>query len=384
MEPTIYLDNAATTFPKPDIVYETMDKFYRNNGVNVGRGQYSLASKASLLVQETRELIYEFFNCNTEKRVVFTSSATESINMILQGISWQGGENIYITHFEHNAVLRTLNVIKDKFNLNIHYIDTDRKALSYNHERIKIQFQERKPDFVIVNHASNVCGLIAPVEEITELAKEYNAKVLLDCSQTAGLLDIDVKKINCDYLVFAGHKTLMGPFGVAGFILDKSSNLKPIIYGGTGIDSGNLHLPDTIPEKFEIGSMNIYAIAGLNAAIKWIMGIGINNIREKEHILTDKLIKCLNQFDSTIYLSDNIDNQIGVLSCNFNDVPADIMGDLLSKNNVSVRTGLHCAPDAHRLLGTFPGGTVRFSLSYFNELKDIKDLERILESILYY
>lgn len=383
MEGIIYLDNAATTFPKPDIVYETMDKFYRSNGVNVGRGQYDLASKAAILVQETRELIYELFNCNTEKRVVFTSSSTEAINIILQGISWQGGENVYITHFEHNAVLRTLNAIKDEHNLNIHYIDTDRKKLNYDLEKIEIQFQENNPDVVIINHASNVCGLISPVKEISKIAKNYNAKVLLDCSQTAGLLDIDLKKVLTDYVVFAGHKTLFGPFGIAGFITDTTTDLKPLLFGGTGIHSGNLNLPNTVPEKFEVGSMNIYAIAGLNAAIKWIMKIGIDSIRDKERILTERLIKCIKQFDTTIHISDNLDSHIGVVSCNFNEIPADNIGNLLSSQNVAVRTGLHCAPDAHRLLGTFPGGSVRFSVSFLNEIEEIESLEEILETILY-
>lgn len=384
MSKMIYFDNAATTFPKPDSVYEEMDKFYRNNGVNIGRGQYSLASEAAKLANETRELISGMFNCSADKEVVFTSSATESINIILQGMNWQGGENVYISHFEHNGVLRCLNMLQKKYKFRLHYLDTDRITLKYDLDRIQIQFQESKPDVVIINHASNVCGLIAPIEEISKMAKSYNAEVVIDCAQTAGLLDIDLRKILADYVIFAGHKTLYGPFGIAGFIIDKASNLKPLIYGGTGIDSASLDLPNTIPEKFEVGSQNIYAISGLNASIKWIMEKGIKNIRNKEYSLTNQLIGTLKQFDTKIYLSESQDNHIGVISCAFSGIPADRMGEILNQNGVAVRTGLHCAPDAHKLLGTFPGGTVRFSLSYFNDSKEIDELESILDEIMFY
>jgi len=380
----IYFDNAATTFPKPDIVYENMDIFYRTNGVNVGRGQYDLASKASNLVQNTRDLICQLFNCSFDQRVVFTSTATEAINIVLQGMNWQGNENVYITHFEHNGVLRCLNMLKKRYDLNIHYIDLDPRSLEYDLDKIQIQFQENKPNVVIANHASNVCGLITPVEEISRMAKDYNAEVVIDCCQTAGLLDIDLKLIEADYLIFSGHKTLYGPFGIAGFIIKENSKLKPLIYGGTGIDSGNLELPSTIPDKFEVGSQNIYAISGLNTSIKWILDNGVENIQEKERNLTKSLIAVLQKFDTKIYLSKNIDNHIGVISCNFKGIPADRIGDLLNQHNIAVRTGLHCAPDAHRLLGTYPAGTVRFSLGYFNNISDIIALEEVLESLLLY
>lgn len=384
MNKTIYFDNAATTFPKPSIVYETMNRFYKSNGVNVGRGQYGLASEAAKLVSETRGLISELFNCANNKKVVFTSSATEAINIILQGMNWQGGENVYISHFEHNGVLRCLNQLESKYDLKLHRLNIDPKNLSYDLDKIQVQFQNDKPDVLIMNHASNVCGLIAPIEAISKLAKSYNAEVVIDCAQTAGLVEIDLKKILADYIVFAGHKTLYGPLGIAGFIIDESSRLKPLMYGGTGIDSASLGLPTTIPEKFEVGSSNIYAIAGLNVAIKWIMKKGIKTLQSRERNLTHQLIKVLEQFDTKLYLSSSLDNHIGVVSCTFKDIPADRMGDLLNQHQVAVRTGLHCAPDAHRLMGTFPGGTVRFSVSYFNSLEEIDQLQDILDNILLY
>ncbi|AKL95588.1 cysteine desulfurase Csd [Clostridium aceticum] len=381
MSKKIYFDNAATTFPKPSSVYEIMDKFYRTNGVNVGRGQYDLASQASILVQETRELLCKLFNCPPNKRVVFTSTATEAINVILQGINWQGGENVYITHFEHNGVLRCLHELQKRFGLNLNYLNTDSKSLSYDVEGIRTQFQEKKPDVVIMNHASNVCGLITPIAEIAKMAKSYQAEVVVDCAQTAGLIEIDMMKLSVDYMIFAGHKTLYGPLGIAGFIIDERSYLKPLLYGGTGVDSASLSLPGTIPHRFEVGSPNIHAISGLNAALKWINKEGIKEIYKKERVLTNKLVEVLRSFDTNLYLNNDLDNHIGVISCTFRDIPADRIGEILNQNEIAVRTGLHCAPDAHKFLNTSPGGTVRFSLGYFNTEEDISRIEEVLGAI---
>ncbi|QEK11542.1 aminotransferase class V-fold PLP-dependent enzyme [Crassaminicella thermophila] len=382
MDNIIYFDNAATTYPKPEEVYTFMDKYYREFGVNVGRGQYTTASKANKIVEETRELIRELFKCSIDKKVIFTPSATEAINIILQGINWQGEENVYITHFEHNAVLRLLYQLKEKYNIKINFLHTEKKPLFYDIEKIKHQFQDIKPDVVIMTHASNVCGLITPIKEITELAKVYNAQVAIDCAQTAGLLDIDMKKIDADYLIFAGHKTLYGPFGIAGFLMDERSTLKPLLYGGTGIDSANPNLPNTIPEKFEVGSLNVYAIAGLNAALKWINKIGRENIYKKEKEMTTSLITCLESFDNIrVITASDAEKQIGVVSCVFEGYGSDIIGQVFDQYNIAVRTGLHCAPEAHRFLGTFPGGTVRLSLGYFNSKEDITKLHNILEYI---
>ncbi|MBF8984100.1 aminotransferase class V-fold PLP-dependent enzyme [Lutibacter sp. B2] len=384
MNRSIYFDNAATTYPKPKQVYDYMDKFYREYGVNVGRGQYKKASEGSKLVEETRALIRNLFNCPISKKVVFTPSATDAINIILRGMNWQGGENVYITYFEHNAVLRTLYYLKEKYHFNIHFLDTDKNTFDYDLEKIKYQFHDEKPDMVIMTHASNVCGVITPIVEISDLAKKYDSQVVIDCAQTAGLLQIDMKKLKADYVVFAGHKTLYGPFGIAGFIMDKKSKLKPLLYGGTGTDSANPDLPDTVPERFEVGSLNIQAIAGLNAALKWMKQVERGNIHEKEKEMTRKLIECLESFDNIkVIKASNNENQIGVVSCVFDGYGSDSIGQVFDQYNIAVRTGLHCAPEAHRFLGTFPGGTVRFSLAYFNELEDIKKLDDVLEYICF-
>jgi cysteine desulfurase family protein len=379
MENMIYFDNAATTYPKPEEVYTFMDKYYRELGVNVGRGQYKAASKANKMVEETRKLIQGLFNCPTNKKVVFTPSATEAINIILQGINWKGRENIYITPFEHNAVLKVLHNLEEKYNINIHFLHVEKKFLSYNIEKIKHQFQDTKPDVVIMTHASNVCGLITPIKEITELAKTYDAQVAIDCAQTAGLLDIDIQKVDVDYLVFAGHKTLYGPLGIAGFIVDENTKLKPLLFGGTGNHSANPKLL----RKFEVGSINVYAIAGLNAALKWINKIGRENIYEKERNLKTELMKCLESFDNIRVIKPaDEQEQIGIASCVFGGDGSDSIGQVLDQYNIAVRAGIHCAPEAHIFLGTFPKGTVRFSLGYFNRYEDIEILKNVLKNIL--
>lgn len=377
---TAYFDNAATTFPKPESVYVFMDDFYRHYGVNVGRGQHRLADKASFLVVETRELLLKLFHCPS-KQVIFTPSATEALNVILRGLPWNDGMNVYVSPFEHNAVTRNLNYIKRNTQINIIELAVDRKSLCYDLERIKYQFQENMPHAVVVSHASNVCGIVAPIQDMFILAKKYNATTIVDMAQTAGLIDTNLSVIPADFAVFAGHKTLYGPLGIAGFISSCVNDLQPMIYGGTGVDSANPDLPDALPERFEAGSPNIAAIAGLNAALKWINEIGLDWITKKEQENMSKLLTLLGSYANIKVVSLSEGKQIGVVSCVFEGYSSDSIGKVLSNHDIAVRTGLHCAPTAHRFLGTFPAGTVRFSVSYFNQDDDFEMLRVALDDI---
>lgn len=380
MESIAYFDNAATTFPKPEEVYQFTDYFYRNCGVNVGRGQHKLASQASKLVQDTRMSLLSLFHCPT-KKVIFTHTATEAINLVLQGLPISDNFNIYISPFEHNAVTRVLNHLQRIYQIKIIQLAVDRKTLTYDLEKIKYQFGEHKPNWLIVSHASNVCGVIAPIQDITTLAKAYNATTIVDMSQTAGLLDTDLSGTNVDFAIFAGHKTLYSPFGVAGVISSFDIKPAPLIYGGTGVESANQDLPETLPERYEVGSPNIAAIAGLHASLQWIEITGISEIYKKEQENRHKLIAVLNEF-SNIKVIKTIDSQsIGVVSCVFEGYGSDSIGQILSEQGVAVRTGLHCAPYAHKYLDTFPSGTVRFSVSYFNTEEDFDILRNALEYI---
>lgn len=376
-----YFDNAATTFPKPESVYTFTDKFYREYGVNLGRGQHKQASVANKLREETRELLLDLFRCPT-KKAVFTHTATEALNIILQGLDISDNQNIYITPFEHNAVTRVIHHLKSRYKLKIHILAVNRKTLAYDVEKIKYQFTENKPHYVIMSHVSNVCGVISPIKEICELSKGYNGINVIDMAQTAGLIDTDLSSCIYDFAVFAGHKTLYAPFGIAGFICNGDISLKPLIYGGTGNDSGNQELPVTVPEKYEVGSQNIAAIAGLNASLKWINETRIENIYAKERENYAELLSVLSKFDNIKIISpQDIDNCISVISCLFNGFSSDNIGQILSEHDVTVRVGLHCAPCAHEFLGTYPAGTVRFSVGYFNKKDDFENLRNVLKYI---
>lgn len=380
LESIAYFDNAATTFPKPEEVYQYTDQFYRTCGVNVGRGQHKLAAKASKLVQDTRVSLLSLFHC-PNKKIVFTPTATEAINLILQGLTISDEYNIYISPFEHNAVTRVLNQLQNIYKINIIQLAVDRKSLKYDLEKIKNQFSERKPNRMIVSHASNVCGVVAPIQELSSMAKMYGAVTIVDMCQTAGLIDIDLSSTDIDFAIFAGHKTLYSPLGVAGVVSNFDIKPKPLIYGGTGVDSANQSLPETIPERYEVASPNIAAIAGLYAALGWIQKIGIQKIYNKEQQNKEKLIEILNRFSNIKIINTMKTESIGVVSCIFEGYSSDNIGQILSEQNIAVRTGLHCAPYAHQFLGTFPSGTVRFSVSYFNTDEDFEALREALEYI---
>ena len=377
-----YFDNAATSFPKPESVYREMDSFYREYGVNIGRGQFREASIANKLADDTRKLMLDLFHVNGLYQCVFTSSATLAMNTILQGFPWESGMNVFITPFEHNAILRTLHVLSKKYDLHVIQLTPDKEKWEYDMAKIKSQFQSRRPALFVATHASNAFGFINPIKDLFGLAKEFGAITVCDMAQTAGLIDTDIARNNIDFAVFAGHKTLCGPFGVAGFVTNKGDLLNPLIYGGTGVDSANLDMPSEIPVRFEAGSHNIHAIAGLHAALIWIKETGIDRIRQQEYDTTKELLRILKSHYniSTVRCPDEEKN-IGVISCVFDGYSSDSIGQVLSNHGIAVRTGLHCAPESHRFLGTAPSGTVRFSISYFTNNHDLEALDDVLEYI---
>lgn len=374
-----YFDNAATTYPKPEGVYQFIDSFYREYGVNVGRGQHKLASKAAALVADTRKMLLELNHC-PNRTVVFTPTATEALNIIINSVVQRDKLNVYLSPFEHNAVLRTINHLQQTYDITVHILAYDKDSGSYVLEKIRNQFGADKPDVVIVSHASNVCGVVAPITEICALSKRYSAINIIDMCQTMGLIDTDLNNDNIDYAVFAAHKTLYGSMGLGGFICKPNARLEPLIYGGTGVDSANPNMPDTIPERYEAGSPNVPAIAGLNAALKWIHEIGIENIYLKEQDNRKRLRDVIAKYDNIKTVFDS-DEAIGIVSCVFDGYSSDNIGQVLNDNNIAVRTGLHCAPMAHRFLGTFPAGTVRFSVGYLNTDEDFDQLKDVLKFI---
>lgn len=375
-----YFDNAATTYPKPEEVYSFMDSFYRNNGGSAGRGGYYQASTAKGIVDNTRELLQKLLHCPA-KQVVFTPTATIALNMIIQGVIAGGAKRIYISPFEHNAVTRVLYHFECLGQITVNELAVS-NTLEYDLERIRYQFDSANPDFVIVSHASNVIGLVAPVEEIFASAKEHGAVTLVDMAQTAGLVDLNVGLEAIDYAVFAGHKTLFGPTGIAGFIMKPTAELLPILFGGTGYDSANLKMPSSLPERFEMGTLNSAGIAGLNAALKWIEKQTVKRIYQAEEERRQRLLQLLHNYDF-LSVVGNVDGRqyVGIVSCLIDGISTDSAGSLFAERGISVRTGLQCAPRAHVFLGTYPAGTIRFSVNVFTNNDDYKELRDALEYI---
>ena len=375
-----YFDNAATTYPKPDSVYSFMDEFYRNSGGSAGRGNYSLASSAKGLIDETRKLLQELLHCPA-KQVVFTPTATIALNIIIQGIIATGIKNVYISPFEHNAVTRTLHHFEELGQIKVTQLSVS-PSLQYDLERIKYQFDAVRPDFLIMSHASNVIGLIAPAEEICTLAKNSGAITLVDMAQTAGLVDLNVGLEAIDFAVFAGHKTLLGPTGISGFIMNPAINLPPVLFGGTGYDSANQNMPDSFPEKYEMGTLNIAGVAGLNAALKWIKDKGIDWVRQQEEINREKLLAILTEYDFLSVVGYNPEcKYVGIVSCLMDGISSDSAGKIFSDRGISVRTGLQCAPKAHQFIGTYPAGTIRFSVNLMTADADFEALRYALDDI---
>ncbi len=374
-----YFDNAATTFPKPEEVYRFMDFFYRNYGGNAGRGQYKLAAEASKLMAETRQLVQQVLGCGN-KDIIFTPSDTIALNMIIQGSMNDSIKNVYVSPFEHNSVTRILHHFEELGHIQVRELSLG-EGYQYDLEEIRRQFDACPPDMVVVSHVSNVCGLIAPVEDIFREAKKYQALTIVDMAQSAGLVPLPVNSEAIDYAVFAGHKTLYGPFGISGFAKKKGISLRPIMYGGTGVDSANQDMPDVLPQKYEAGSQNIQAAAGLHAALTWLLA-NAEAIGEKEKQNHRKLLEILRSHSNIqIVGPENRENCIGVVSCLFDGYSPDNIGDVFDEMEIAVRTGLQCAPLAHRKLGTFPAGTVRFSVGYFTSEDDFNALEEALTYI---
>ena len=375
-----YFDNAATTFPKPECVYSFADKFYRTIGGNAGRGIYAQAAASNRLIDETRNLLAEIFHCGS-KQVIFLPSATFALNVIVQGVILRGAKNVYVSPFEHNAVTRTLHRFARQGLITVTEL-TVTDSLEFDMHGIRRQFENLRPNFLIVNHASNVIGLIAPVEKICALAKNFGATTLVDMAQTAGLVDLNVGLETIDFAVFAGHKTLFAPTGTGGFVMNPAVELEPILFGGTGFDSANQNLPDTLPERFEVGTLNISGLAGLNAALKWIIRQTTAKLFRDEQIARRRLLTLLTEYPF-MKIVGNVDGRdyVGIVSCVIGGVDSVTSGELFASHGIAVRAGLHCAPFAHKFLGTMPSGTIRFSVNCMTTDKDFAELQNALDDI---
>ena len=381
----IYLDNSSTTFPKPKCVPDAMYKYMTEIGSNINRGCYNDAYSVEELVFDTRELLANMFGASDCKNVIFTKNVTESLNVIIKGLL-NPGDHVLVTSMEHNAVMRPLVELK------AHGISFTRIPCSNTGELcIDTLPSLITPDTkaIIMTHASNVCGTIMPLEEVGEFCKNHSLKFIVDAAQTAGVLQINMQKMNISALAFTGHKGLLGPQGIGGFILseDMARMLKPLILGGTGSVSHTELMPDFMPDKFEAGTLNIPGIIGLREAINWINDKSTNALLEHELSLTQEFLKGIEPLEHSGFIKiigkKDLVGRVGIVSIQTLTLdPSEVAYILDSKYNIMTRVGLHCAPCAHKTLGTYPDGTIRFSFGFANTVSDVKASVSALEEIL--
>jgi cysteine desulfurase family protein len=366
MKNLIYLDNGATSFPKPDEVYTFMDSFYRNFGVNPGRSGYDLCMETGDLVDKTRKLITDFFNGNDPNRLCFSYNSTDALNLIIFGILKQGDHAITTT-LEHNSVLRPL-YHQNKFNgVEVDYIPFGTNGfIDPDDIKNKIKANTR---LVIINHASNVIGTIQPLETIGRICRERGVTFAIDASQSAGKVPIDMEQHHIDIIAFTGHKSLLGPTGIGGLYVRDGIEIRHTRAGGTGVRSAErMHL-DEYPYRLEYGTGNVVGIAGMYAGLKWIEEKGMDTIHKQEMRLTRILRDGLNELDGVVlYCQDELTDHIAVISFNVDGMEALDVGTLLDgEYDIACRTGLHCAPLVHEQLGTDRiGGAVRIGIGPFN------------------
>jgi cysteine desulfurase family protein len=362
----IYLDNSATTFPKPEIVYHYMESFYRKYGVNPGRSGFDAAIHTEEIIHGTRKLLMGLFNGDDPNRLTFSHNASDSLNIILQGLA-EKGDHVVTTMLEHNSVLRPLHHMMIDGIIEVTHVPFDSKG--YVHPDDIRKAIKKNTKMVVVNHSSNVIGTVQPVAEIGKVCREAGVLFIVDASQSAGIIPIDIKEMGIDVLVFTGHKCLLGPTGIGGSYVKENVTVRITRYGGTGVRSAQETHLEEYPYRLECGTLNTVGIAGLNAGVRWLTTQGIENLHAREVHLWDNLRKGLQLISNvTTYCADDPENQNAVLSFNINGMSPFDVGTMLDVDyNIACRTGYQCAPMVHKILGTDKyNGTVRLSIGPFN------------------
>ena len=379
--PKIYLDNASTTFPKPKEVAEAVYHYMTQVGSNVSRGGYDNAYRTEELVYETRQNLTDLFNAPDCKNVIFTKNITESLNIILKGFLHLG-DHVLVSSMEHNAVMRPLVQLRQK-NISFTRVPCSHDGTLDVNDLAK--YLQPNTRLVVMTHASNVCGTVLPIEKVGHFCQEHHLKFVVDTAQTAGVWPIDMQKMHIDALAFTGHKGLLGPQGIGGFILheDMIEKIEPLISGGTGSISHMEEIPHFMPDRFEAGTMNLPGIIGLNASLNWLKQTTCSAVKQHELMLTQYFldgIASLNNENILIAGRRDISQRTGVVSIQVkNREMAQLAYELDDKFGIMTRVGLHCAPSAHKTLGTYPQGTIRFSFGWWNTREDIEAAVNALE-----
>lgn len=377
MSRMIYLDNAATSFPRPEMVYRETDRVNRTLSVNAGRGSYKAAREASRIIFDTKKKLAELMHCTGKADIVLTPSVTQAFNQALNGLDITSDTVVYITPYEHNAVARTMESIRRRTGCTVVVLPLQR-SLELELKKTEYLFHEKNPNIVISTVISNVTGYELPVKELFGMAKQYHAVTIADAAQAAGLIDLNFENMNADIIGFAGHKTLCGPLGIGGFILSKDVSLKCVLTGGTGSDSLNLSMPESTSDRYEAGSENIVAIAGLHAALEWLKD---NQHMERIKELTDYLTSQLSKNPAVTVFS--MKEQLGIVSFIVEGYDSGDVGRILDDEfDIAVRTGYHCAPYIHEYLKDIAyGGTIRVGIGPFNTKEDLDALLDAIESL---
>jgi len=378
----IYLDNAATTFPKPSSVYKSVMKAMKVYGANPGRGSHAMAVEGARIIYETRELLAELFNLDDPMKVILTFNATDSLNIAIKGIL-NSGDHVVTTEMEHNSVLRPIKELENSGVENTIVKCASDGTISISDLESAIRDNTR---LIVTTHVSNLTGTIFPIEDIGKICKEHKISYLLDASQSAGVLTIDMKKYNIGFLAVPGHKGLLGPQGTGALLINSDIEIKHIKEGGTGSQSSSLEHPNFYPDKLEAGTHNLPGIAGLNEGLKYILKRGTESIYSHEKTLLDTFIIELRKNPKIkIYGPKSIEQRIGVVPINIEGMDSSEVANILdTKYNIAVRPGLHCAPLAHKAIGTEKLGAVRFGVGPFNKSKDIFTAVKALNEISRY
>jgi cysteine desulfurase family protein len=375
----IYLDNAATSWPKPDLVHDFMARFYRNHGVSPGRSSFDAAHAAADLVEQTRTSYCTFFNSDSPERVIFTANATSGLNLLISGVVREGG-HVISTELEHNSVLRPLRHLERDGRCDVTWIPFDEDGFIDPQDILNAL--RPKTQLVIVNHVSNVLGTVQPVAAIGKELQNHDVLFAVDASQSAGELDIDMREMCVDVLVTTGHKSLLGPTGIGLLVVRDDVEIRITHSGGTGVRSGDRYHVEEYPWRLEAGTLNLMGIAGLNAGHTWILEQGgpVKLHNNKLQLLT----KLIEGFDAitglTVHGSRDMDRHAALISITLDNLAPEEVGMRLDvQHSIAVRTGLHCAPMVHDRLGTTShGGTIRFSFGPFN---DDGDVEAVIEAL---
>ncbi len=388
----IYLDNASTTFPKPQVVADAVYQYITHAGTNISRGTCATSSES--LVYTTRELLCDFFGAEDSKNVIFTKNVTESLNIVIKGLL-RSGDHVLVSAMEHNAVMRPIQQIGTELTTD----NAPADAITFSRIpcdaegalRLDALPQLVRPNTraIIMTHASNVCGTVQPLEQIGSFCQKHGLRFIVDSAQSAGILPLNMQQLHIDALAFTGHKGLLAPQGIGGLLLRENiiDEITPLIVGGTGSLSHTERTPRFLPDKFEAGTLNLPGIAGLQAALVWLRQQGLEKIRTHELMLTQQLLDGLHQLEAQGLLrivgKKNCNERLGVVSIATEKMDiAELAFILADKYAIATRVGLHCAPHAHKTLGTYPTGTLRFSFGWHNTAAEVSVALHALSEVL--